>query len=150
MRLLTYSISVVLVAVFLLACHGADNQSPTQTQKAVAAATPYPDGARRITIEELEKLTAEGKAFIVDVRTQDAYNVSHIPNSILIPSGEIVNPLNELPRDKIIVTYCSGHEEHPSAGAVVALKRKGIDNAAALLGGFNLWLQKGKPVVKKT
>jgi rhodanese-related sulfurtransferase len=32
---------------------------------------------------------------------------------------------------------------------VVALKKKGIDNAAALLGGFNLWQQKGKPVVRK-
>ena len=107
MRLLTYTIAFLLVAVFLFACSNSDKQVVSQTQKAVTAATPYPDGARRITIEELQKLTAEGKAFIVDVRTQDAYNVSHIPNSILIPSGEIVNHLNELPRDKIIVTYCS-------------------------------------------
>jgi rhodanese-related sulfurtransferase len=32
---------------------------------------------------------------------------------------------------------------------VVDLKKKGIDNAAALLGGFNLWQQQGKPVVRK-
>jgi rhodanese-related sulfurtransferase len=32
---------------------------------------------------------------------------------------------------------------------VVALKTKGIDNAAALLGGFNLWQQQHKPVEKK-
>jgi rhodanese-related sulfurtransferase len=32
---------------------------------------------------------------------------------------------------------------------VVALKQQGIDNAAALLGGFNLWQQQGKPVVRK-
>jgi ArsR family transcriptional regulator len=97
----------LLVAVFFVACSGSDKQVASQTQEAVSAATPYPDGARRVTIEEVEKLIAEGKAFIVDVRTQDAYNVSHIPNSILIPSGEIVNHINELPRDKIIVTYCS-------------------------------------------
>jgi 3-mercaptopyruvate sulfurtransferase SseA len=29
------------------------------------------------------------------------------------------------------------------------LKTKGIDNAAALLGGFNLWKQEGRPVDKK-
>jgi len=32
---------------------------------------------------------------------------------------------------------------------VVALKTKGIDNAAALLGGFNLWQQQQKPIEKK-
>jgi rhodanese-related sulfurtransferase len=32
---------------------------------------------------------------------------------------------------------------------VVALKTKGIDNAAALLGGYNLWQKEGKPIDKK-
>jgi rhodanese-related sulfurtransferase len=32
---------------------------------------------------------------------------------------------------------------------VVALKSKGVENAAALLGGFNLWQKEGKPVEKK-
>jgi len=32
---------------------------------------------------------------------------------------------------------------------VEALKTKGIENAAALLGGFNLWSQEGRPVEKK-
>jgi len=32
---------------------------------------------------------------------------------------------------------------------VVALKTKGIENAAALLGGFQLWQTEGKPVEKK-
>jgi rhodanese-related sulfurtransferase len=32
---------------------------------------------------------------------------------------------------------------------VVTLKQKGIENAAALLGGFQLWQQQGKAVAKK-
>jgi rhodanese-related sulfurtransferase len=32
---------------------------------------------------------------------------------------------------------------------VVALKSKGIENAAALLGGFQTWQREGKPVEKK-
>jgi rhodanese-related sulfurtransferase len=32
---------------------------------------------------------------------------------------------------------------------VVALNSKGIHNAAALLGGFNLWQQEKKPIDKK-
>ena len=111
MRLLTYSLGVLLVTVFLLACNGSDSKSDSQvaskTQKAVSTATPYADGARRVTVEELEALIAEGKAFIVDVRTQDAFDAAHIPNSKLIPSADILKHINELPRDKTIVTYCS-------------------------------------------
>ena len=33
--------------------------------------------------------------------------MGHIPGSRLIPAGEISNHVNELPRDKTIVTYCS-------------------------------------------
>jgi rhodanese-related sulfurtransferase len=32
---------------------------------------------------------------------------------------------------------------------VVALKSKGVENAAALLGGYNLWQAEGKPIQKK-
>jgi len=32
---------------------------------------------------------------------------------------------------------------------VVALKTKGINNAAALLGGYNLWEQQKRPIEKK-
>ena len=49
----------------------------------------------------------EGKAFVVDVRTQDAYDMGHIPGSILIPATDIHTQLDKLPRGKMIVTYCA-------------------------------------------
>jgi 3-mercaptopyruvate sulfurtransferase SseA len=107
MRFLTYSIGVLLLAALFTACNIADSKVDTQAQKPVNAATPYPDGARRVTIEELEALMKEGKAFVVDVRTQESYDAGHIPGAKLIPSTEIVKHLKELPRDKTIVTYCS-------------------------------------------
>src|SRR5687767_1103841 len=112
MRLLTYSpiylIAFVLAAVFIAACNASNTQVATQTpQKPANASTPYPDGARRVTIEELEALIAQGKAFVVDVRDQGSFDIAHIPNAKLIPSAEIVKHLKELPRDKTIVTYCS-------------------------------------------
>jgi 3-mercaptopyruvate sulfurtransferase SseA len=106
MRLLTCSIAFLLAAVFLIACNASDKQVATQTPPKPAS-TAYPDGARRITVEELEALIAQGKAYIVDVRTQDSYDSAHIPNAVLIPSTEIVKHIKQLPRDKTIVTYCS-------------------------------------------
>ena len=49
----------------------------------------------------------DGKAVVIDVRNQAAYDMGHIPGSRLIPAGEILNHVNDLPRDKMIVTYCS-------------------------------------------
>ena len=43
----------------------------------------------------------------MDVRSQDAYDLGHIPGAKLIPLDEIANRTKELPKDKLIVTYCS-------------------------------------------
>ena len=101
--------SAIILSTLLsfAACNAADtkvnnNPPPTSTPGNVHA-----DGARRITTAELETLMKEGKAFLVDVRTQDAYDIGHIPGSILIPSGDIQNHVDKLPRDKMIVTYCA-------------------------------------------
>jgi ArsR family transcriptional regulator len=62
---------------------------------------------RRITTSELETLIKEGRAYVVDVRSQDSYDMGHIPGSRLIPANDIVKHIDQLPRDKMIVTYCS-------------------------------------------
>lgn len=111
MRLLTFSIAAFALALLLTACSLTDGKSNSQAQNANTAptvtSTPYPDGVRRVTIKELESLMKDGKVFLVDVRSQDSFNEGHIPGSKLIPSGEILNHLDELPRDTLIVTYCS-------------------------------------------
>ena len=96
--------TVMVTAAILIACNASDsNKNKTQLEPP----TTYADGARRITIQELEALMKNNEAFVVDVRNQAAFDLGHIPGSKLIPSGEILNHLSELPRDKMIVTYCS-------------------------------------------
>lgn len=109
MRLLTFSITGLALAVLLTACNSSDSKSNSQAQNnpPIVTATPYSDGARRVTIDELETMMKTGRVFVVDVRSQDSYDVGHIPGAKLIPSGEILNHVKELPRDKLIVTYCS-------------------------------------------
>ena len=107
MRLFTYSIGVLLLAALFAACNGIDSTSSSQAQKPTPTSTPYPDGARRVTINEFEALLKEGKAFVVDVRSQDAYDLGHIPGAKLIPLDVIADRTKELPKDKLIVTYCS-------------------------------------------
>ena len=103
-----FAISLV-TAVMLMSCNGIDTpvNINAQAPHPSPSAAPRTEGARRITTAELEKMLEDGTAFVVDVRSQDAYDLGHIPGSKLIPEGEIPNRLNELPRDKMIVTYCS-------------------------------------------
>jgi 3-mercaptopyruvate sulfurtransferase SseA len=100
--------AIILMAVLMFAaCNAADtkvgnNASPSGTPGKIGT-----DGVRRVTTAELDALMKEGRAFVVDVRLQDAYDMGHIPGSILIPAGDIQNHLGKLPRDKMIVTYCA-------------------------------------------
>ena len=109
MRLKFLCSAMILVAVALLvACNAVDPVANTNPKSVPQGPeTVYADGARRVTIEELEAMVKENKAVVIDVRNQAAYDIGHIPGSRLIPAGEILNHLNELPRDKMIITYCS-------------------------------------------
>lgn len=86
-------------------CNSADqsNKSPGP----VAAVSPPADGVRRITVAELKDLLAKNEAIVVDVRNEAQYNAGHVKGARLIPVGEIQNHVDELPKDKLIVTYCS-------------------------------------------
>jgi len=63
--------------------------------------------ARRITPSEVQDLLNKGKAILVDVRTEAAYRAGHIKGAWLIPASEIASRVDELPRDKLIATYCA-------------------------------------------
>ena len=102
-----FSLFVVATAVFLISCNSVDKVTNNSVPPTRGPEVTYADGARRITIEELDAMMKNGEAFVVDVRNQASFDMGHIPGSKLIPAGEIANHINELPRDKLIVTYCS-------------------------------------------
>lgn len=101
---------VLLSLAGLTACNSAENTNisggpvlpPVPAGKAAA-----PDGIRRITVVELKDLLAKGQAVVIDVRNLESYNQAHIRGARLIPVGDTLKHINELPKDKLIVTYCS-------------------------------------------
>jgi 3-mercaptopyruvate sulfurtransferase SseA len=97
---------IMAVVAVLAACNAIDRIAKPKTPP-VGHETTYADGARRVTIDEMEAMVKDGTAVVIDVRNQAAYDQGHIPGAKLIPSAEILNYINELPRDKMIVTYCS-------------------------------------------
>ena len=65
------------------------------------------DGVRRISVAEAREALAQGKAIMVDVRSQDSYNSGHIKGARWIQLDDIGSRARQLPRDKMIITYCT-------------------------------------------
>ena len=102
-----FGVTVFAAVLVFAACNAIDVSNTNTKPGPQGPETVYADGARRVTIEEMEAMLKAGTAIVVDVRNQAAYDQGHIPGSRLIPAGEILNHISELPREKMIVTYCS-------------------------------------------
>ena len=72
-----------------------------------AGASPKPDGVRRVTVDELRQAWERGDVVILDVRGTVPYNLGHIKGARNVPRGTIAQSISELPKDKLIVTYCA-------------------------------------------
>jgi hypothetical protein len=113
MRLiLSFFIISLLATLAQSGCNSAEKKNksagPAGTIAAGSSSAPVPaDGARRITTGELKDLLAKNQAVVIDVRNEASYNVGHISGAKLIPEAEILNHIDELPKNKLIVTYCS-------------------------------------------
>jgi 3-mercaptopyruvate sulfurtransferase SseA len=107
---------LVVAAALVLACNSNEKRAsnvPTPPRPTASPAisgeipTVSADGVRRVTTVELRDLLAKHQAFVVDVRNEASYSVGHIRGARLMPSSDILKHVNELPKDKLIVTYCS-------------------------------------------
>jgi rhodanese-related sulfurtransferase len=103
-------------------------------------------GFRRITIDELKPLFDRGQLTVIDVRDADAYAQSHIPGALQIPLEYVSGEASYLPKDRLIVTYCTCPAEESSGLAVQVLASRGVTNAAALVGGLKAWTNRGYPL----
>ncbi len=104
----------------------------------------------RISAEEAKKLVDAGKAVLIDVRSSDAYKISHIKGALEYPLSKIdAKDFSGLPKNKRIIAYCTCGAEHSSAHAVYVLSQdEKFKDAAALLGSMAAWESAGYPMVK--
>lgn len=110
-------------------------------QGAAATTTSLP---REISVEEAVVKRDEG-AFILDVRQPEEWNEFHVPDSTLIPLGELASRVDELPRDQEIVIVCrSGNRS--GQGRDILLDA-GFTQVTSMAGGLTQWRTAGYPTV---
>ena len=97
-----------------------------------------------ISVEEAVAKRDSG-AFILDVRQPEEWNEFHVPDSTLIPLGDLAARAAELPKDQEIVIVCrSGNR---SAQARDILLGAGFTQVTSMAGGLTQWKAAGYPTV---
>ena len=98
-------------------------------------------GHPQLSVEELDTLTADAdrarRPFVIDVRMPTEFAAGHLPDAVNVPVDELRSRLNELPRDRRLVTYCQVGQRGYLALRI--LRQTGFD-AANLSGGYKTWL----------
>jgi Rhodanese-like domain len=108
---------IVITSIATIAMTSGAFAQPTQTaqpQPPAAPAAPAAsdtqkiqpmDESHRIQPEDIDKLLAEGKVLLLDVREpKELEEFGTIEDSINIPVGQLEKRLEELPKDRVILT----------------------------------------------
>lgn len=106
------------IAGFLWIATGAAAFAEPQMTPQPPAAEPAPQAAQqppadplaaapRINGEDARKAMAKGDAVLVDVRGKESYDLEHAKGAISLPLSELPNRMGELPKDKMVITYCT-------------------------------------------
>lgn len=78
---------------------------------ATAPVAPQPQGDRtsvqRMAVEDLRAKLGRNEVTVVDVRDAASFNARHIPGAINVPFASVEAMLDQIPKDKPIVTYCT-------------------------------------------
>ena len=90
------------------------------------------------------ELAALDEPFVVDVRAESEWSSGHIPGARHIFLADLVDAVDELPRDRPIVVACQGGSR--SSMGTSLLRARGFENVINFSGGFAEWQKAGLPV----
>lgn len=103
----------------------------------------------RITVQELYRMLDSGAApVIVDVRSETARSLQprRIPGALHVPVQHMEQHIQELPRDREIVLYCTCPNEASAAKVAKLLMGHGFKRVRPLYGGLDAWIAAGYAV----
>ncbi|MDO8549960.1 MAG: rhodanese-like domain-containing protein [Ignavibacteria bacterium] len=104
-----------------------------------------------INLEQAYKLHQQNVLFI-DARGPADYQYAHIKNAINIPFDhfeEYKHLLNNIDKDKTIITYCAGTDCDLSILLGNILFEMGYKRVYIFFGGWNEWLEANHPIEKE-
>ncbi|SHF82419.1 ArsR/SmtB family transcription factor [Streptoalloteichus hindustanus] len=138
-----YRLAAPGVSAFLGQLQDLAEERLADLRRAVADHLGDPTVMEPVTVEELQRRLDDPNLVVLDIRSADEYATGHVPGAISLPSTEIREKLDELPRGAKIVAYCQGPYCVASPKAVRLMRELGYD-ARPLAGGFTRWHRVGQ------
>src|SRR5437899_3107841 len=105
---------------------------------------------RQMRPDTLAKKLAAGEAvYLLDVREPSEHEYCRLPNSVLIPLGELPQHIADLepPPGATVVVYC--HHGIRSLSGAAILEANGIGETYSLAGGIEAWSTLIDPTVPR-
>jgi adenylyltransferase/sulfurtransferase len=92
----------------------------------------------QITSKQLkEQIDTGGKVTLLDVRSPEEWQITHLAGAKHIPLDDLPTRMNELDTAEDMVVYC--HHGMRSARAIGFLKKMGFEKLKNLAGGIDAW-----------
>lgn len=91
-------------------------------------------GQHKVEPAQFFELWSQGKAILLDVRSPEEQQHLDLPFALRIPINELPRRWQEVPRDKVVATFCSGGDR--SNVAYAFLQSKGLDNVRIFKGTY--------------
>jgi len=103
---------------------------------------------RFVKAAEVYKAYQKQQSFLlIDARPHSDYLLSHIEGAVSIPFYDVENRLDEIPKDRWVITYC-GCPHAISGKALDTLRAHGYQKSGLLDEGFYVWGEMGYPINK--
>tara|TARA_B100000795_G_C22401033_1_gene287132 strand:- start:82 stop:495 length:414 start_codon:yes stop_codon:yes gene_type:complete len=106
-------------------------------------------GIKLINVKDAVLLMNREACTIIDVRTEEKFNVGHIPNAISMPYSKFPEIIDNLKKQskKTILVYCGSGNS--SVKAMKLFNQKEFESVISIEGGFTEWVKLQLPVSQK-
>ncbi len=98
-----------------------------------------------MTPQQAKAAVDAGTAVIVDVREDDEVAQAAIPGALNIPMSELLDRLDEVPRDRQVVFSCHSGGRSENVCRYLEANEDGFGDVVNLEGGIVAWSQAGLP-----
>jgi len=107
-----------------------------------------PESPMMVSVAEAEELFRAGQALFVDARSEFDYGLGHIKGAVNLPLKTVTKGadlLPDVPRDRVVVTYCDGANCNSSIDLAARLYASGFVNVRIFFGGWEEWRARSLP-----
>lgn len=102
-----------------------------------------------ITRDEMQRLSLNHTALILDARPEVFYHIAHIPSALSLPRDDFKKHYEDLQatlqahENGPIVVYCASSDCHDGPMVAEALQKLGYTHVSLFRGGWSLWRDAG-------